>query len=192
MDFAEARETLGKLVSEAGLAFDCQPVDERTDGMRDWPKGWFHWRFTATAPNGATYRGGYSAGVGAVAMMAERQGFKAKYPKYGALTEAEFRRLVGGGWQRSRLSLAEESAFAEIKRQWRKNVSPDVTDIISSLAMDAANSDQSFSDWCAEYGYSDDSIKAKAVWETCNEARRFLERAFGDRIGLLYEAAYAM
>ena len=46
-------------------------------------------------------------------------------------------------------------------------VKPKIADVIYSLMMDASAADYNFSDWCAEYGYSDDSIKALNTYKDC-------------------------
>jgi hypothetical protein len=46
---------------------------------------------------------------------------------------------------------------------------PKIADVLHSLTMDASAADQNFHDWCAEYGYSDDSIKALNTYKACLE-----------------------
>jgi hypothetical protein len=70
----------------------------------------------------------------------------------------------------------------KLKIYLAKKNQPALVDIISALLMDASNADQPFADWCADYGYSDDSIKAKDTWEKCNETRRFLQSALPSAI----------
>lgn len=51
-------------------------------------------------------------------------------------------------------------------------------EVCYSLFMDAY--DGSFEDWCSDYCYSDDSIKAKAMYEECYRTHHALKRMFGD------------
>jgi hypothetical protein len=44
---------------------------------------------------------------------------------------------------------------------------PKVADVLHSLIMDASAADENFHDWCANYGYSDDSIKAMNTYKAC-------------------------
>lgn len=44
---------------------------------------------------------------------------------------------------------------------------PSIADVLHSLFMDASAADMNFQDWCAEYGYSDDSIKALNTYKAC-------------------------
>ena len=55
---------------------------------------------------------------------------------------------------------------------------PTVTDVLHSLFMDASAADENFSDWCANYGYSDDSIKALNIYKACIDIAQNLRRQF--------------
>jgi len=61
-----------------------------------------------------------------------------------------------------------------------QKVTPKLPDVLHSLLLDgAAHFDsQTFEDWCADYGYSDDSIKARDTFETCERIGKALARAF--------------
>ncbi len=52
---------------------------------------------------------------------------------------------------------------------------PDELDVLHSLLLDASCSDQSFEDWCGEFGYDTDSRKAETTWKEC--------RKIGDWLG---------
>lgn len=64
----------------------------------------------------------------------------------------------------------------------RQKVKPSVKDVMHSLLLDgsAAFDSIKFEDWCAEYGYSDDSIKAKDTYETCVQIGFTIEREFNE------------
>lgn len=55
---------------------------------------------------------------------------------------------------------------------------PKVADVLHSLIMDASAADENFYDWCATYGYSDDSIKAMSTYKTCLETAQALRKHF--------------
>ena len=59
----------------------------------------------------------------------------------------------------------------------KKATPPSLEEVCYSLFMDAYDGD--FEDWCEEYGYSDDSIRAKALYEECRRTHRTLQRMFG-------------
>lgn len=58
---------------------------------------------------------------------------------------------------------------------------PKVDSVLHSLIMDSYSTDESFSDWCANYGYDDDSIKAKGIYEACIENTKKLQGVFAKR-----------
>lgn len=55
---------------------------------------------------------------------------------------------------------------------------PKVADVLHSLIMDASAADENFHDWCANYGYSDDSIKAMNTYKACLETAQALRKHF--------------
>ena len=57
-------------------------------------------------------------------------------------------------------------------------VKPTVADVLHSLFMDASASDYNFSDWCDEFGYSDDSIKALNTYKQCLDTATALRKYF--------------
>lgn len=59
-----------------------------------------------------------------------------------------------------------------------KPVAPKSADVLHSLTLDSTAGDQSFFDWCAEYGYSDDSLKALDTYRACCKIAQDLRRIF--------------
>lgn len=64
------------------------------------------------------------------------------------------------------------------KRYDDKPKKPKVADVLHSLIMDASAADENFHDWCANYGYSDDSIKAMNTYKSCLEVAQALRKHF--------------
>ena len=60
----------------------------------------------------------------------------------------------------------------------RKPSKPKVADVLHSLILDASAADENFHDWCANYGYSDDSIKAMNTYKACLETAQALRKHF--------------
>lgn len=60
----------------------------------------------------------------------------------------------------------------------RKPRKPKVADVLHSLILDASAADENFHDWCANYGYSDDSIKAMNIYKSCLETAQALRKHF--------------
>lgn len=59
-----------------------------------------------------------------------------------------------------------------------QKVSPTLADVLHSLLMDSSAADETFSVWCANYGYSDDSIKALETYQACVKEGQALAKAF--------------
>lgn len=63
----------------------------------------------------------------------------------------------------------------------KKPILPDTCDVVYSLILDASALDSSsFEDWCADYGYSDDSIKARQTFDACLAHGMKLRAAIGN------------
>ncbi len=60
----------------------------------------------------------------------------------------------------------------------RKPVTPPVAGLIHSLVMDDTQG-QDFAEWCSNYGYDDDSRKAMATYEQCQQQTRKARELFG-------------
>lgn len=54
---------------------------------------------------------------------------------------------------------------------------PSLDDVLYSLLIDAEAHDQSFEDWCSNFGYDTDSRKALATYMACQETATKLRRA---------------
>ncbi len=57
-------------------------------------------------------------------------------------------------------------------------VKPSATSVLSCLVRDAAARSQSFYDWCSDYGYDNDSIKAFNTYNECCEIAQKLRQVF--------------
>ena len=55
---------------------------------------------------------------------------------------------------------------------------PKIEDVLYSLFSDASAAELNFHDWCAEYGYSDDSIKALNTYKQCLDIATALRKHF--------------
>lgn len=51
---------------------------------------------------------------------------------------------------------------------------PKAADVLQSLALDSSCSEESFEDWCANFGDDTDSLKAHKTWEACRKVNRDL------------------
>lgn len=60
-----------------------------------------------------------------------------------------------------------------------KPIAPSVDDVLHSLILDASAANENFKDWCANYGYSDDSIGALNTYRECLNTATMLRKHFG-------------
>jgi hypothetical protein len=67
----------------------------------------------------------------------------------------------------------------QYEREWAKPKAPSVDDVLHSLILDASASDYNLQDWCAEFGYSDDSIRALNTYRQCLETATNLRKYLG-------------
>jgi hypothetical protein len=65
-----------------------------------------------------------------------------------------------------------------LEKAYRKPKKPKVADVLHCLIMDSSAADENFHDWCANYGYSDDSIKAMNTYRACLEVAQALRKHF--------------
>ena len=74
-----------------------------------------------------------------------------------------------------RKNLSEEGikSFCKIS----KPVSPRLDDLLHCLTSDAQASEQSFEDWCGDFGYDTDSIKALDTYRECQKIAGKLRKA---------------
>src|SRR5574342_52973 len=61
-----------------------------------------------------------------------------------------------------------------------KGAEPTAIEVLGCLASDASGIDESFADWCANYGYDTDSRKAKKTYDTIKKQAANLKRFLGD------------
>ena len=57
-----------------------------------------------------------------------------------------------------------------------KPVAPNLDDILYSLVMDSSAIDETFEDWCADFGYDEDSIKANETYRACQKSAKTLKQ----------------
>lgn len=63
----------------------------------------------------------------------------------------------------------------------------DPLNVIQCMILDADSGEMPFSDFCSEMGYDEDSRKARAIWETCNEQGAKFRRIVGKLMDELRE-----
>jgi len=60
----------------------------------------------------------------------------------------------------------------------QQGVVPQIADVMYSLILDGSAffDGETFEEWCGNFGYDSDSIKARAIYDTCDETGRKLAR----------------
>lgn len=176
-----------------GITLTAQHIPARTDGFGqdngDRPAP-VHFHVILTMGNRTLWSGEYSVGIGHAEAYA-RENLNRCRAIGGAKFVDQVRHPLPYGkrylpsadyWTHCR-ALYVRAVERQGKPDGPKRTYPYVltaAEILLSLQMDVASSDQPFPDWAADYGYSDDSIKARKVWEACNDTRRALQSALGD------------
>lgn len=63
-------------------------------------------------------------------------------------------------------------------KKYNKPQKPKIVDVLSSLVLDAQAGDESFSNWCDNFGYDSDSISAFSTYQACENTAKMLRRCF--------------
>ena len=58
---------------------------------------------------------------------------------------------------------------------------PTASDLVWAVAIDSEAVDESFSDWCANFGYTTDSIKARSTFKACQRNGERLIKLIGNK-----------
>jgi hypothetical protein len=138
----------------------------------------FYFETIFTVDGHAVYNGPYSVGSGIVENFLK-----------------ETRPRLYKGMFRGRRTIADEEILNEVRADTIRGktmfhygsigrhpiFAPNVVDLAECLFMDAIGIDAftTFSEWALELGYSDDSIKAKSTFETCQQISAKMRQALG-------------
>lgn len=68
--------------------------------------------------------------------------------------------------------------LAQNEKEYAKPQTPHIAGILSSLTLDASANDYSFNDWCDNFGYESDSIKALNTYQECCNTAKELYKLF--------------
>lgn len=107
-------------------------------------------------------------------------------PSYGAAMPARYQGTAKR-FQREAIAYECENgrkarlAFGSSFTNAGEPIQPDPASVVWSLVQDASVLDAGgFASWAADYGYDDDSMKAKAIYDDCIELALKLRGAIGD------------
>lgn len=162
-------------LAKFNLAIQCSPPSGGVDG------DWLHIAYAVTlARNGkAFWTGPYKLGVGHVKLVdmdkAENIRRYRYIPEHRKTEMAQmFRHAKINSMPLDRQRKVEcLAAFATYQK-----VSPKLADVMYSLLSDSSAMDETFADWCGNFGYDDDSIKALETYQACVKIGQSLSKAF--------------
>jgi hypothetical protein len=82
-------------------------------------------------------------------------------------------------------------AYAAWVKEYVKPVAPFAADVLFCLLLDAQGAEQNFNDWCGDFGYDADSIKAFKTYQACSDTltrvRAFLSHEERQKLSELLE-----
>jgi hypothetical protein len=67
---------------------------------------------------------------------------------------------------------------------------PSAADVLSSLLMDARVGEETFEDFCSDFGYEPDSRDAHKTWQACTRMAPRVRRLLGDSLELFEGAEH--
>ena len=124
----------------------------------------------------------YSLGIGHVDWKAARKAhFSATRFAGGVYFTSEevcfLNTLATGGTPKDKKTTA--TLAAKVAKYQKKQ--PDPAEVLASVCREGADADESFENWCANFGYDEDSRKAESIYRACTDngkkARRLLSPA---------------
>ena len=178
-----------EIVSKLGLSLESSSplggVDE------DWPRIAYQCRLVRNGRE--VWYGPYKLGIGHVKLVDPyKLGHASAWSMH--LSEEE-KNILSAMAKRPGVQFKDKAvkiqARACAKLAIAQKVTPKLADVLHSLLLDgSAHFDsQTFEDWCADFGYSDNSIKARDTFETCERIGKAIARAFSrDELAELREA----
>lgn len=161
-------------LAKFNLLIQCSPPSGEVD--EDWPH--IAYAVTITRNGNALWTGPYKLGVGHVKIPTITQGLPCikggvQFTQDELYTWNALKVKPNANIQPKALQASLCAKLAVVQ-----NVSPTLQDVLHSLLMDSSAMDETFSDWCANFGYDDDSIKALETYQACAKIGQALSKSF--------------
>jgi len=164
-----------------GITMTAQSVADRPDtlGDSDWHKNADHFFITLfRLPSGFSpdrdplvlWSGFYSTGSGHPMPWAKENRRALNHSTRIALERAKNSRPN---------SLYAEEARRMVREAYKKAAPIKIEDVLLSLQMDCSGWFETFEDWAEGLGYDSDSIKAKGIFDACQDIARTMRRGLG-------------
>lgn len=148
------------ILKDAGTSYKIHSAGQNL--VRD---GWECDGWRAELTNGRfTETFDYFTGLGHRAPVTDTQRIAASY-EFQGLTVADKKGATNYG-----------KRYLKRVQELRKPQPPHIAGVLHSLILDASARNESFPDWCANFGYDDDSIKALNTYKACCEEGNKLSR----------------
>lgn len=179
-DFAEK---LG--ISLTFERIDSNPVMDRSDEM-------FNWRVTLICDE-RSESFNFSTGAGHIQAKPKNKWFPSSYYPIGQLKKAsETSVYYNFKEKRFQPNFRGCSAYdIELYAKVFEAKPPSIDDVLGCLALDASVLDDTFANWCSNFGYDPDSRKAFNIWNACmDNTLRFKNLIGADNLEALRKIEY--
>jgi hypothetical protein len=93
-------------------------------------------------------------------------------------------------WIKRQYDNPRSSYDLEQRAKHAQPIPPKVADVVSALVRDSSACDMPFDDWCDEYGYSNDSIKARDTYDQCQRLGSKIRRLLASAIKEFQQAEW--
>jgi hypothetical protein len=159
----------------------CVPSLTRPDdGYRDpeWDKKATHYNITLTMGDKVIWSGWYSMGWGSALDYAVKNRTRAGF--HGSFRCALDQQAEKPNHGKFKQWFIDDCRKLAIKGP--KPLLPSVANVLQSVVLDIIDCDERFEDWANGLGYDTDSRKVYRIWEACNDTRRQLRSAMGEKL----------
>ena len=162
------QHTLDEMIEKIGITMTAEHVSHRPDTAME---GMTHYRVTLSAPDKPDMVLFYSVGSAYIEREMKRK----------PLSEA------ARAWMKGDRSIWADEGYRPAFEHAQKRFKPDIQDVVDCLASDAAGYDNAwhFADWAAEYGYDDDSIKIRGIYDLVGKQSKQLRDLCGEHLNAL-------
>jgi hypothetical protein len=163
--------TIYQFIERHGISITANRVGTRPAvGKDEWMPGTAHWHVTLKCGN-RTLSVYYSKGPGLRVWR--------KTPRDWDLVHDRPKDARPG--KRAQLPFNAKHYDRQVFDAWTDPEPVAAADVLDSLAHDASSADQSFGDWCGDYGYDTDSRKAERTYNACRQTMFDLRKLLGAR-----------
>jgi hypothetical protein len=170
-----AKQARDSLIASLGLEYNAVFVPQSASRNSQEKNPSLNWRVSIIR-RGADNGHGRVVGKGAAIATDYMQGI-AHVPTYNKMPRGHMGNLTT--WKQGCERAAETGKYpGRTSWQFLPLPAPPIADILYSLLMDGDAADETFDDWCSNYGYDTDSRSAEATYNACRDTGRQLQRMF--------------